>query len=212
MLNRIEDLQPLKNDKFFNVNNTFSAKGLLEGKKVKIYSLPSQDRIDLRLYIEETPVKKYFPRVLDYSNEFIVEEWIDAPTLKQYNKKITKEQKNNVYKIIKDLKEVNYDKIVFDYVDFIFDRLKLLDHPLRSSINELDIPPLLNHNDLNFDNILITKENNLVIIDNEHLNYSKGWILCLKNSFLKEDKKFYNKYISDNDVNALWEIRTRWKK
>ena len=51
----------------------------------------------------------------------------------------------------------------------------------------------------------------LKIIDNEFLGYSTGWILNIKNSFLKEDFVYQN-FVSTEALNLLWNIRKEWSK
>ena len=98
---------------------------------------------------------------------------------------------------------INYDKKVFDYIDYIYRRL-------GKSINfdVSKIPIKLNHNDLSLDNILITSEG-LKIIDNEFLGCNTGWVLNIKNSFIKDDF-LYENFISKNDLAELWNIRAEW--
>ena len=70
------------------------------------------------------------------------------------------------------------------------------------------MPIRINHNDLSLDNILVTS-NGLKIIDNEFLGCNNGWILNIKNSFLKEDLKYQN-FVSSDTINLLWDIRREW--
>ena len=106
-------------------------------------------------------------------------------------------------RIIKLMWSISYDKEIFDYIDYIYNRVgKTCNFDLSK------IPIKINHNDLSLDNILITSYG-LKIIDNEFLGNSRGWILNLKNSFLKENLKS-NKYLSQQQFAELWKIREEW--
>ena len=60
------------------------------------------------------------------------------------------------------------------------------------------------------DNI-ITTPNGLKIIDNEFLGCSTGWLLNVKNSCIDENYN-YQDFISEKDLDRLWDIRKEWSK
>jgi len=210
MLNKFSNLKPLnKNRLFFNKNGTYSAKGFFDNQKIKIYSPPDKRTINLRLFLETTECKKYFPRVIYHDEEYIAEEWIDSPNLSECDKQNSCD--DLILEFIFDLQKLNYKDIVFDYLYWIFKRINKSDDKLLREIRNLKIPPKINHNDLNPDNILLTSKG-IKIVDNEFLGNNNGWVLNLKNSFLKNDTKFYENYINTKTINELWKIRTLWKK
>ena len=148
---------------------------------------------------------KFFPKLIVYDDKYIVEEWLKGKTLKEekLNYFRSLEYSREVKKIIKLMWSINYDKKVFDYIDYIHKRLgKTVNFDLSK------IPVKLNHNDLSLDNILITSEG-LKIIDNEFLGCNNGWILNLKNSFIEDDLLSEN-FISKKELAELWKIRTEW--
>lgn len=210
MNNIFESIKPLKNNKsFYNQNGTYTAVGYIKGQKVKIYAPPDKNTIKLRLFLEKTKCKKYFPNVVFYDANYIAEEWIDAPTLSECNKQF--DCNNLIMKFIFDLQSIEYDEIVFDYIEYIFKRINKTDHKLLSKIKELKIPAKINHNDLHPDNIILVSEQ-IKLIDNEFLGNSHGWIMNLKNSFLNNDETYYKKYIDKKTLEELWEIRTAFIK
>ena len=73
MLSKFSNLKPLsKNGSFINQNGTYTATGMIDNKKVKIYSPIDKNAIKLRLFIENTNCKKYFPKII-CSNSVIQE-------------------------------------------------------------------------------------------------------------------------------------------
>ena len=98
-----------------------------------------------------------------------------------------------------------FDYTVFDYIEYIHKRVK------KKNYLDLDnVPVRLNHNDLSLDNIILSSQG-LKIIDNEFLGYNTGWILNIKNSFLKEDYEYQN-FVSEKTLNQLWDLRKEWSK
>ena len=110
---------------------------------------------------------------------------------------------NEVKNIIKLLWSTEYKKKTFDYIDYIHQRLDK-----TNNFDLSEIPIRINHNDLSLDNILVSSDG-LKIIDNEFLGCSTGWILNLKNSFLNDDLN-YQDYISNENLNKIWNIRKEW--
>jgi serine/threonine protein kinase len=200
-----ENLIPIR-EGFKNKNNKFSAKGNYKDIKVKVYEAFDKDQGALREFVfKHKELTKFFPKLIAYDEKYIVEEWLDGKTLREDKPNYFKnlEYAREVKKIIKLMWSINYDKKVFDYIDYIYRRL-------GKSINfdVSKIPIKLNHNDLSLDNILITSEG-LKIIDNEFLGCNTGWVLNIKNSFIKDDF-LYENFISKKDLAELWNIRAEW--
>lgn len=203
----INNLKPIKK-LFKNKNDKFSAEGYIDEKRVKIYEIFDKNQGSLMEFISKNKeLSKYFPKLVTYNKKFIVEEWVSGKTLKELN--YTHKKKNphshEVKHIINLMWSLKYDKKVFDYIDYIYLRVNK-----TCNLNLTQLPKRINHNDLSLDNIIVTKEG-LKIIDNEFLGYSTGWILNIKNSFLKEDFVYQN-FISTEALNLLWNIRKEWSK
>tara|TARA_B100001093_G_scaffold388078_1_gene374165 strand:- start:354 stop:1004 length:651 start_codon:yes stop_codon:yes gene_type:complete len=203
----IENLTPIKKS-FINKNKKFSARGFIDKKKVKIYEVFDKKQGSLREFVSNhKELSAYFPNLIAYDEKFIVEEWLEGNTLMEINLNFFKKLKYSLAlkKMIKLMWSINYDEEVFDYIDYIYKRVGKICH---FDLNK--IPMRINHNDLSLDNILITP-NGLKIIDNEYLGNSRGWILNLKNSFLK-GSLVNNKYITSEQLIELWKIRVEWSQ
>ena len=200
-----ENLKPIR-EGFKNKNNKFSAQGNYNDTKVKVYEVFDKNQGALREFVSKhKELAKFFPKLIVYDDKYIVEEWLKGKTLKEekLNYFRSLEYSREVKKIIKLMWSINYDKKVFDYIDYIHKRLgKTVNFDLSK------IPVKLNHNDLSLDNILITSEG-LKIIDNEFLGCNTGWILNIKNSFIEDDLLSEN-FISKKELAELWKIRTEW--
>ena len=201
----VEKLTPLR-EGFKNKNNKFSAKGYYNNLKVKIYEVFDRNQGPLREFISKNKeLSSYFPKLISYDQRYIIEEWVDGKTLKDSNSRFKKNisQSEEVKLIINLMWSIKYDIQVFDYINYIFKRI--------GRTNNLDLsnlPIRINHNDLSLDNILVTSSG-LKIIDNEFLGCNTGWILNIKNSFLKENFNYQN-FISEETLKELWKIRKEW--
>ncbi len=201
----VEKLTPLR-EGFKNKNNKFSAKGYYNNLKVKIYEVFDRNQGPLREFISKNKeLSSYFPKLISYDQRYIIEEWVDGKTLKDSNSRFKKNisQSEEVKLIINLMWSIKYDIQVFDYIDYIFKRI--------GKTNNLDLsnlPIRINHNDLSLDNILVTSSG-LKIIDNEFLGCNTGWIMNIKNSFLKENFNYQN-FISEETLKELWKIRKEW--
>ena len=201
----VEKLTPLR-EGFKNKNNKFSAKGYYNNLKVKIYEVFDRNQGPLREFISKNgELSSYFPKLISYDQKYIIEEWVDGKTLKDSNSRFKKNisQSEEVKLIINLMWSIKYDIQVFDYINYIFKRI--------GKTNNLDLsnlPIRINHNDLSLDNILVTSSG-LKIIDNEFLGCNTGWILNIKNSFLKENFNYQN-FISEETLKELWKIRKEW--
>ena len=198
----IKYLKPIRKE-FFNKNNKFSAQGYFNNIKVKIYEVFDPNQGELRSFIARHSIlSNYFPKLIDFDEKYIVEEWIDGITLKETN---FESKKKEIKKFLNIMWSIEYKKEVFDYIEYIHKRLNK-----KNNFNLSHIPIRINHNDLSLDNILIC-EDGLKIIDNEFLGCNTGWILNINNSFLLEDNNYHD-FISNKDLNKLWDIRKEWSK
>ena len=68
----IKDLRPIRSN-FINVNGNFSAYGFIKKRKVKVYSPNDENQINLRLKISNSNLSKYFPKLITFDKNFIVE-------------------------------------------------------------------------------------------------------------------------------------------
>mgnify|MGYP002623030941 FL=1 len=202
----VEKLTPLR-EGFKNKNNKFSAKGYYNNLKVKIYEVFDRNQGPLREFISKNgELSSYFPKLISYDQKYIIEEWVDGKTLKDSKSRFKKNisQSEEVKLIINLMWSIKYDIQVFDYISYIFKRV--------GRTNNLDLsnlPIRINHNDLSLDNILVTSSG-LKIIDNEFLGCNTGWILNIKNSFLKENFNYQN-FVSEETLKELWKIRKQWR-
>ena len=203
----ITNLKPLRKN-FRNKNNNFSAHGIFKEKKVKIYEVFDKKQGDLRDFISKhKKLSKYFPKLISYNDQYIVEEWIQGQTLRdaKLKSKINNLPTEKIKEIINEMWSIIYEKKVFDYINFIHNRVKK-----PNNFDLSNVPIRINHNDLSLDNI-ITTPNGLKIIDNEFLGCSTGWLLNVKNSCIDENYN-YQDFISEKDLDRLWDIRKEWSK
>ena len=138
--------------------------------KVKVYEVLDEKQGLLREFVSNNnDLSKYFPKLIAFDKQFIIEEWINGKTLKELNFKNlenipeTKEIKN----ILDQMWSVKYNYQVFDYINYIHKRVNK-----KNQFDLSKVPNRINHNDLSLDNIIITPEG-LKIIDNEFLGCSK---------------------------------------
>ena len=200
-----DQLSPIRKN-FKNKNNKFSAQGYYKNTKVKIYEVFDNNQGALREFISNhKELSLYFPKMLAYDKKYVVEEWVEGKTLRESNFDNLDNipQSDEIKHVIKLMWSVNYNKKVFDYIDYIHKRVGK-----KNNFDLNKIPIRINHNDLSLANI-INSSDGLKIIDNEFLGCNSGWILNIINSFLKED--FSNEYfISKDTFDKLWEIRKEW--
>jgi len=204
---KVVNLKPTKKN-FINKNKKFSATGYYKNTKVKIYEVFDQNQGNLRAFVSKNKnLSSYFPKLIGFDKKYIIEEWVDGKTLNEINAKNLekKSQSKEVKKIIKLLWDTKYDMKVFDYIEHIHKRVN------KKNIFDLsNIPNRINHNDLSYDNIIMTSEG-IKIIDNEFLGCNSGWILNVRNSFLEKDFE-YQRFVSENILDNLWDIRKEWSK
>ena len=198
MLEGITITGPTKSS-FQNKNELYSAFGLYEGTKVKVYENFSEDQVRLRLFVDSCDdLRPYFPRVVLSGGKYVAEEFIAGRKLTS-NDNIRKD----LITVLSKLKSLHYNKTTWDYIRHIFDRINL------EYVDPL-LEPYINHNDLTKDNIIIT-EQGFKIIDNEFLACNNGYFLNCKNSNILSDNAVH--YGIDNErINYYWKIRKSWNK
>lgn len=204
---KITNLKPLKKN-FTNKNKKFSAKGYIVDTKVKIYEVFDRNQGELREFVHNHhKLSKFFPKLITYDEKYIVEQWVEGKTLRELNMKNDTNilYSNKLKEIINLMWSVKYDEEVFNYIEYIHDRINK-----KNNFDFTNIPRRINHNDLSLDNILLTSDG-LKIIDNELLGCNTGWILNIKNSFLIDNYKYQN-FISEEVLDNLWNIRKEWSE
>ena len=188
----LTDIVPTKSRstgiKTYAGNKSFFAN--YNGEKVKVYEPFNKDQLDLRLYIDKHPISKYFPKILGVEDNCVIEEFIVG------NERVTEEQ---VYQFYKELMEVPYHKMTWDYYDYIYNRVGLT-RPLTNW------PLKVNHNDITKSNVFCV-DGQLKIVDNEMLAMNDAWAMNTFNSDIME-----NKYINGINLVDHWRIRKLWKK
>jgi hypothetical protein len=209
-----------------------SFSGLLEGKRVKVYSTYSADHAKLRVSLESTELgRQFFPRLIMSDKTHIVEEWIDGLPLKKIDGSLFARAAGEIKRFLyecrnsKELIRVAADHVgSFCYFqDYLIKRLEpwcMLDFVRQFVLSWQDmyervedkIEIRLSHPDLSETNILLEKKSErFVVIDNELLGVGRGWILDRKNSFLKDsaaDKgSDLNGELEKGFVNASWKLR-----
>jgi hypothetical protein len=204
---KIDKLKPLRKN-FISRNKKLSATGYYNNLKVKIYGVHDKNQGKLRKFVSNhKDLSKYFPKLISFNNNFIVEEWVEGKTLKELNLNNSEflVKSKEIKKIINIMWSTKFSHYVFDYIDHIHKRVK------KKNYLELNnLPIRINHNDLSLDNIILSSKG-LKIIDNEYLGCNTGWILNIKNSFLIEDFEYQN-FISKKKLNQLWNLRKEWGK
>lgn len=158
-----------------------------KGMKVKAYEPFNEEQLRLRLYIDKHPISRYFPKVLGVEDHLIIEEFIYA------NDVVTSK---SVEWFHKELLEVEYDRMTWDYFGYIYNRVGLI----RPAIT---LPLKVNHNDLTKDNILCV-DGQIKIIDNEMLAMNDAWEMnCINSNILTSS--FHGENASH------WKVRKTWK-
>lgn len=177
-------------DSFRTYSGAISFFADYKGKKVKAYEPYNKDQFDLRLYIDKHPISKFFPKVLGIEDGFIIEEFIIE------NCEVDKKQ---VSKFHKELLEVPYHKITWDYYDHIYNRVGLTRPEGKGKMK-------VNHNDITKDNILCIN-GQMKIIDNEMLAMNDAFGMNTFNSNILKSKPIDGMHLEKH-----WRIRKSWKK
>lgn len=170
-----------------------SFRGMLCGKKVKIYSVHSPEQVALRIFLSEVSFAGFaFPAVLAYDDRLVVEEWIEGRQMKA-----TADFETKVAMIIDELHESTVlikkewlKASPFCYFqDYLIPRLERwlavrqvadfidLWRDAKASLGTT-LKPQLCHPDLTFRNMIeCPNSGRPVIVDNELLGVSSGWVL-----------------------------------
>ena len=158
------------------------------GKKVKVYQPFNKEQLTFRLYIDQHPVSKYFPKVLGVeNNKLIIEEFIYA------NDIVTTQA---VKQFHEELLQVEYDRMTWDYFEHIYNRVGLIKPSINLSLK-------VNHNDLTKDNILCV-DGQIKVIDNEMLAMNDAWEMnCINSNILTSSFHGQNE--------SHWKVRKSWK-
>ena len=186
-----------RNSHYYTKAGNISFFGDYKGERVKVYSLPNQKQIDLRVFIDKHPLGKYFPKVIDYNKEFVVEQFIEGKK-SNYNPKVHKRVRDELYQLCLDLRKINYPP-TWDYIEFLYRRINETPRYYKFS-------NYINHNDLTIDNVLVDNWGDVKIVDNELLCCNTGWVLNIYNSnyFDRKDTEFYNGEVNLDVVDHLY--------
>lgn len=230
----ITDLIPLGGYRQLGITKAGRASfsGLLEGKKVKVYSAYSMDHANLRAGLESTDLgRRFFPRLIMSDKTYMVEEWINGPPLKKIGSslfELAAEEITGFLSECRNSKELiqlaaNHQGAFCYFQDYLIKRLEpwcVLDFVQQFILSWQDmyekvkdkIEIRLSHPDLSDSNILLEKESGrFVVIDNELLGVGHGWILDRRNSFLRDfsaDTEVQpNKGIEKEFLNESWRLR-----
>src|SRR5210317_1302541 len=121
----IKNLSPIKKS-FINKNKKFSARGIYNNKKVKIYEVFDENQGFLRQFVSKNKkLSLYFPKLITFNKKFIVEEWLEGEMLSKMKPSFFFNMKYSfvIKKIIHQMWITKYNKEVFDYIGYIYKRL-----------------------------------------------------------------------------------------
>lgn len=189
----------------------------MDNEPVKIYECYNDKHAH---FIEQVSqqLKPHFPVCLYRINNFLIVEWVEGQPL---SSKYVLKDKEILAKVAKmqaklhnsELPQKEYECLGFDYIkDYLKERIYRykgilpLDSTLDRCFEKIDdnIKSLpkdtfkISHPDLTFRNLILDRNNNLKIIDNELLNYNKYFCIDLFNTyrgFELEDRELLQKYL-----------------
>ena len=177
-----------------------------KGLKVKVYKSFNANQIELRKAIGNSLKNEniLFPNIIAHDNNYIVEEWIDGVSFSNLKKNLVEKY---TPKLIDFLKKIHFEQYFLDVAkthknsfcylqDYLLLRLKPWSQwePVESLVeewNKLDLETnnkiklRLSHPDLSLNNLILGKDQNVYIVDNELIGVGKGWLLDVKNSFFR---------------------------
>ena len=175
-----------------------SFSGVFRGRRVKVYSAYSAEQVKLRVFLDSLPFSGFsFPAVLAYDDRLIVEEWIEGREMKA-----TAGFEGQASAIIDELHAATSliypgwleDSPFCYFQDYLVPRLDrwLCVRPVADLLNDWKdastrlgaaIEPRLCHPDLTFRNMIECPDTGRpVIVDNELLGVSRGWVLDWHNA------------------------------
>jgi thiamine kinase-like enzyme len=183
-----------------------SLSGTFKDQKVKIYSTRSLAQTNLitalGYRLRDSEVK--FPTIIAKDQNYIAEKWISGINCSKLNSnKLVDPIRSILYKFQNEYNDIVTSEVykdAFDYLgDYLVERIKpwigLYDlkdiqqdwlHEFEISKNTIE--PKLSHPDLSPNNLILSNNGNIYVIDNELVGIGNGWILDIYNSNL--DIKF----------------------
>lgn len=180
-----------------------SLSGTFKDQKVKIYSTRSLAQTNLITVLERRLRKSEvkFPTIVAKDQNYIAEKWISGTNCSKLNhNKLVDPISSMLHKFQNDHNDIVTSetfKGAFDYLgDYLFRRIKPwvglydLDDIQKDWQHEFEISknlvqPKLSHPDLSPNNLIISNNGNIYVIDNELVGIGNGWILDIYNSNLK---------------------------
>lgn len=201
-LNILTNIRPCTgNSSLFSSSGLKSFFGDTNGRTYKVYQCQNIMQLKLRDHISQCKdVASFFPQVVAFFEDdlLIVEEFIEGET---------STPKDNIKQHIKNLIK-NLQKIMFaetwDYLEYIHKRINL-------DYKKLSVEPRINHNDLTYNNIIINKFNQPIIVDNEFLACNNGWFMNSFNSNIIDIDRT-SIPVSDKIFKRLCQIRNTFTK
>jgi hypothetical protein len=209
-----------------------SFSGLLEGKRVKVYSAYSVNHANLRMSLESTDLgRQFFPRLIISDKVYLVEEWIDGLPLKKIDRSLFERAAEEIKRFLSECRNskelihvaAHHAGAFCYFQDYLIKRLEpwcVLDFVRQFILSWQNayekvkdkIEVRLSHPDLSESNILLEKKTGrFVVIDNELLGVGHGWILDRRNSFLRNFSGVVdanlNKGIEKGFLNESWRLR-----
>ncbi len=203
--------------------------GFYKKQKVKIYGVLSIEQVKIRQEISQLSKGLYLPNVLGYSDNIIVQEWVDGTLGTRLKKEKRKElcaeiqhflnsnKRNTPYTIDKNRLFSESDYLLYLYSRT--DQFSFLD-PIKKfrmywmeeyQKNKHNTLAQVHHSDLSLENIVLNSvDNRFYLIDNEHLHYGAGWLLDYRNSLLytlKLRDKYYYKECLPDFTEHCWRLR-----
>ena len=208
MLNLLENITPTKQRKTGteNCNGNISVFGIYQGRKVKLYQPFDQKQIDLRIKVQNSSCGKFFPKIIDHDDTYVIEEFIDHSG-DMVDSKV-------MFDLVMNLRLIKAEPD-WCYMKHIYERVELT---MPDRYNEL--PSYVNHNDINTGNIVIDRKSGIPkVIDNEALACNTGWFMNLLNGrqlFANVPAiarlKFYENMTEHEAQKIFNNVRTKWKK
>lgn len=207
----ISNLQPLGG--YFQPGITkagrLSFRGKIEGRDVKVYSSFGEGQSQLRRLLQSIDNEFFcFPELIYSDSQLIVEEWVSGESFVNFSAIKQKEIAERLSGFISSLHgyparsdsfELSGNGSFCYLEDYLLGRVKLWEHwaPVRSFIRRWEekyashndsVPSAASHPDLTIRNLIVGKKSGRIhVIDNELINFGRGWVLDGRNSLLNHD-------------------------